>query len=532
MGLLRYSLLLATLWLPLLTAAQSPADAPMTQAVMKAYNRMIEENRSDYMAYFGRAGEYYNQDEYAKALEDVNMALRYAPEQESDLRFQAFCLRAAIYERTHRYAQALTDLEAALTIYPDSYQSIYNKANVEFDSGHYSAARTDYQRLLRMFPRSQEAMFGLARVAVKENDMKLADRYADEAVALQPLAGNSYLRRAAVRKMAGNAPGAVADYIVAVTSDSTTTIQALRQLVEISDTHYYNVKKGLSGAIKLKPRSATLYYVRGSIAAYHYHYAEAIDDFDRIINAGMDSYPGLNTSLAECFYALGKYDTALANADYAVSATTDNVKAYTLKADILTAMQQYDEALGCADMALAKSATDVAALLTKAKAYIGLQRYADASSTLAEAILADPESPYPFMLRGWICCEFLDMPEIGRQMYERILDMPYDPTDVKSLRGFALLFTGKTDEATAWINYLLNHEPDPDGLINYYGACFYAQTGNFDMAFKCMARSLENGYADYTRWANDNYARINVGPLRGDERFRRLLDRYQSIFDR
>lgn len=532
MKILRYSLLTVIVSVPLLLAAQKPIDAPMTQAAMKAYTRMIESNQSDFMAYFGRASEYYNHDDYPKALEDVNMALRYAPEQESDLRFQAFCLRAAIYERTHQYAQALTDLEAALTIDPESYQCIYRKANVEFDSGRYAAARTDYQRLLRMFPRSQEAMFGLARVAVKENDIPLADRYADEAVALQPLAGNSYLRRAAVRKMAGNASGAVADYIVAVTADSTTTLTALRQLVEISDTHYYNVKSGLTGAIKMKPRSATLYYIRGSIAGYHYHYAEAIDDFDRIINAGMDSYPGLNTSLAECFYALGKYDTALANADYAVSATTDNARAYTLKSDILTAMHQYDEALGCADISLGKNPADIDALLAKAKAYIGLGRYAEASSTLAEAILADPTASYPFMLRGWICSEYLDMPEIGRQMYGRVLDMPYDPADVKSLRGFALLFTGKTDEATAWINYLLNQEPDPDGLINYYGACFYAQTGNHDMAFRCMARSLENGYADYYRWADDNYARINVAPLRTDPRFRQLLDRYQSIFDR
>ncbi|MDE5687775.1 MAG: hypothetical protein K2I18_04015, partial [Paramuribaculum sp.] len=50
-------------------AAQTAADSPMTRAVMQVYDKMIEADPSDYETLFARATEYYNQDEYLRALD-------------------------------------------------------------------------------------------------------------------------------------------------------------------------------------------------------------------------------------------------------------------------------------------------------------------------------------------------------------------------------------------------------------------------------------------------------------------------------
>lgn len=519
-----------TIGLPVM--AQNSIDAPMTQAVMRVYDLILQETPTDYQTLMSRAQEYYNHDEYVRALSDVDAALRYTPESEKELRFQGLCLRANIKERGGHYDEALADLKAAQTIDPTNYVCIYQKANMEYEIGDYSAAKADYQVLQRMYPRSQEALFGLARVAVKENNIGLANDYADQAVELTPSQSDPYLRRASVRSLMGNTEGAVDDYILAVSMDDANTPRALKALVTLSNTDYPAVMSGLTRAIRQAPRSGMYYYIRAIIAQSHFNYSVAIADLDRIINERLDSYPGLNKSLAECFYALGKYDTALANADYAISASASNAPYYALKAQILVAMNQYDEAIASADRALEKDPNLNNALLWKSIAEIKLGRPAEASVLLAEAILNDSFDPWLFILRGWVNKSLMGQTKLGDQIYERTLDIELPEDEVRSLRGFALLAMDRRDEAVQWMENILTGVNDSDGLIHYYGACMYAQTGNNDRAIECMETALKKGFADYHAWMSADLANVNVAPLRSDARFAELMNRYASIFDR
>ena len=101
---------------------------------------------------------------------------------------------------------------------------------------------------------------------------------------------------------------------------------------------------------------------------------------------------------------------------------------------------------------------------------------------------------------------------------------------MKSLRGFALFNLGRIDEADEWFNTILTSVPDNDGLNNYYGACYYNLRGNDDRALECVENSLKAGYSDNNKWMNYNDGQINVGALRDDLRFLRLMQKYNSIF--
>lgn len=512
-------------------SAQTQADSPMTRAVMKVYDKMIEENPSDYETLYARGTGYYNQDDYLKALDDINLALRYAPQGAKELRFGAYRLRAAINERQHRFSDALNDINSALAIVPESPACIQQRANIEFELGKYTEAKADYTRTLRQFPRNQEAMFGLARVAVKENNIGTANDYADRAVDMLPYAADSYIRRASVRTMMGNAEGAVDDYIIALTTDDAANSRALSALVALADDNYPAVMNGLSRAIRQAPRVGMFYYIRAAIAEAHNNYTSAISDYDKILNDKLYSYAGLNSSLAKCFYALGQYDTALANADYAISATSDNAPYYALKARILNALGEYEEALANAERALDKDPTLVAALQAKADAQTALGKADEASVTLAEALLSEPSNPGLLMQRAWLCESKLNRPDLAKNLYERIVETDSDPSDVKSLRGFALYKLGKENEADSWFTSLLINTPDNDGLINYYAACYYAAKGSLDKAADCMESSLEKGYANYHNWAETD-GPVSVAPLRDTPRYNGYMSRFSSIFNR
>lgn len=498
---------------------------------MKVYDKMIEENPSDYETLYARGSEYYNQDDYLKALDDMNRALRYAPENAKEIRFGAYRMRAAINERQHRYVDAFNDINSALAIVPESPACIQQRANIEFELGKYSEAKADYTRLLRMFPRNQEAMFGLARVAVKENNIGTANDYADRAVDLFPSSADSYIRRASVRTMMGNAEGAVDDYIIALTTDDAANSRALGSLVALADENYPAVMNGLSRAIRQAPRVGMFYYIRAAIAEAHNNFTSAISDYDKILNDKLYSYAGLNSSLAKCFYALGQYDTALANADYAISATDRNAPYYALKAHILNALGEYNEALSNAERAVEKDPASVAALQAKADAQTALGKYNDASVTLAEALLGEPTNPEILIKRAWLCESKLNQPELAKSLYERVVETESDPADVKSLRGFALRKLGKDNEADSWFTSLLTNNDDNDGLINYYAACYYADKGSLEKAADCMEKSLDKGYANYHNWA-DEQGPISVSALRDTPRFKGYMSRFAPIFNR
>ncbi|MCH5244977.1 MAG: tetratricopeptide repeat protein [Muribaculaceae bacterium] len=518
------------LMMTILPAMSQSIESPITRAMMRVYDEVIDENPRDYETLLRRGNEYYNHDMYKQALDDVNNALRYIPTSDKDTRLRALMLRANVYAMSNRYSDAVADLDEALTLSPDNLVAVYLRANALYNLGEYQRSQADYATLLRRNPRNQKAMFGLAKIAVKQNNLGVAGDYADRAVELSPAVSDVYMRRAEVRRLAANYQGAADDYIMAISTDSENTPRALQELFSLSNGNYSTVMSCLTEAIRRAPRQGMFYYIRAMIAQGHFKYSAAIDDYDKLINEKMYAYEGLNASLAECYYALGKYETALFNVDYAISANPDRAEYYVLKSNILRATGDARGAVEQAENALSKSPDNKAALEAKALALVAGEEYQQASVLLSEAIMTDSADPYLQMLRGWILTDYRSQPDIARRCYEEVIEMNFDIDQVRSYKGFALAFIGKDNEAEQWMNTILNTADNSDGMISYYAACFYAQKGMKDVALRHVEAALDKGYANYHNWMVANEARINVAPLRDDPRFKALLDKYVIIF--
>ncbi|WP_303743688.1 tetratricopeptide repeat protein, partial [uncultured Duncaniella sp.] len=307
-----------------ISASAQSYDDPMSQALMKAFDELLDEDPRDPETLVRRAGLYYAHQDYIKALDDINTAMKYYAPDDDESRYPAYQLRAKIYQRQKKYEDALADLNTVLKMSPQDYGTIYQRANVLYELGRYPEANADYYLMLRLNPRSQDALLGQAKVAVKQNNLGTANDLADRAVAMTPNNSEIFIGRAAVRDLMGNRQGAVEDYISAISVDNESTARALSHLVAMSRTDYPTVMAGLSSAISKAPRTGMFYFIRAMIAQGHCNYLAAIADYDKIINENLDSYPGLNGALAECYYYLGRYDRALLNADYAISATDEN----------------------------------------------------------------------------------------------------------------------------------------------------------------------------------------------------------------
>ena len=100
----------------------------------------------------------------------------------------------------------------------------------------------------------------------------------------------------------------------------------------------------------------------------------------------------------------------------------------------------------------------------------------------------------------------------------------------KGLRGFAMLFTNKKEDALAWAAELLK-EKDTDGSRSYLAACLYAQAGDNEKALDCASQAMQLGYSDVWNWTRNDNTRVNVAPLRQGPALTDLMARYAYIFE-
>lgn len=505
----------------------------MTAAVLEVYEEQLKENPSDYHVWLSRANEYYRQDEYLRALNDVDNALRHIPAKEVADREMALMLRANIYIQTERPEDALNDLNALVDFDRNNFAAIYLRANTLYSLERYDDAGTDYQRLLRLNSRSPEAVVGLARVAMKGNNLGRADELLEQAVALDPNNSDLYVRRATVRRDMGNDSGAVDDLILALAVNSKNS-RAMSLLMEYGDINYAVTVNGLTEAIRQAPAVGMYLYLRAVIAQRHYHYKAALEDYRTILDNNLYSYQGLWRSMAECRYAMGEFERALDDVDNALAMDRNAGDAALLRAKILRALGRYNEAKRQAASAVFMMPDNVAAINEMGLIYTDMKDYGQAYDLFAEttANAGDtPEGQWCNLLRGWVLGSFMNKPDEATQAYNmvaRLAAMDPDSRLAQIYGAFGELFAAHRAKGIAAIEAVLTAN-STHPYINYMGACFFAQIDDFDTALEYVRKALEGGYANYYDWEYNNDALVNVAPLRTDLRFLNLLDRYKHL---
>lgn len=532
-------------------AAQSTLDNPVTRAMLDVYEAELQANPNDAGIYFRRANEYYKFNQYLRALADVDKTIELAPKKDTDLRFQAYMLRGDIYQMLGKHPEALENFTLAQQLDPTSFMAIYQKANEEYETGDYTAAKADYTRLRAINPRSAEALTGLARVAVKENNIGLASEYMDDAVSMMSAESDIYIRRASVRHMQGNNTGAVEDLLMAISIDNNN--RAFQDLINLANEDYPAVIAGLSSSISLAPQQGMLYYIRAFIAQAHDHYSGALSDYRKIIDERMYNYAGLYNSMAQCELALCRYNEALDNADRAISMDGgNNGEFFATKARIYYAQGKYEDAISALHTAADKGYASVSAHELEALIDFAEGKYDLANGIYASMIIDQPDVMRHLIYRAWVLNDGRKEPANAVNLYNRVVALTADellePTQgetlaeieregklsalaaVQTYRGFALLFAGDKEGATAWADNLLRDYTDSDGYLHFMAACLYAQAAETDKAFRALEGALRLGYGNLYEISVADTGRVSVAPLRSDSRFNQLLARYAHLF--
>lgn len=526
----------------IVAAAAAPADAqrqrktinnPVTQAVFRVYAEQLSQNPKNYDTLLRRANDYYHFDEFRLALEDVSRAIECTPAKDDDHLFRAYLLRASIYNKTGRRELALPDLKKACSLQPTSQQALAMKAHTELETGHLAEAKADFQRLQRMNMRNPDAALGLARIAMQENNLGMANDYLEQAVAIDPSNPDIYVRRARVRQQMGQQQAAVDDLLLALGTKGDTQ-NVIDALMAFSHSDYPATIASLSNAVAQVPDNGMYRYLRASIEKEHNHYLDALNDYQYIVDNHLDDYRGIYGSIAECQFALAQLDDALGNVEYALATVHGNGPYHLLRSRILRKQNQIPYAISASADALAAMPDNGDAMAEMALCYAAQGNTDECMKLLGEASMNHADEPTFYMLRAHILESQMNQPAAARNMYQRVVSLGEgSESPLRSLTAFARLLAGDDEAAIAAdVEKELAAATDTDGSLNYLAACWFAQAGDNDRALTAAEKSLKAGYANLYNWTEFSDGRMNVGPLRDDLRFLNLLHRYKHLFSK
>ncbi len=117
---------------------------------------------------------------------DVDKAIEYAPSSESDVLLRAYILRAGHIQRNQTPRKGSPDLEKPASWLPTRFRLYIRKPTPSTLSVNTREAKTDFMRLQRINNRAPESYIGLARIAVKQNNLGIANEMLAQAVNLDP----------------------------------------------------------------------------------------------------------------------------------------------------------------------------------------------------------------------------------------------------------------------------------------------------------------------------------------------------------
>lgn len=178
------------------------------------YNKAIENDPGNALAYFNRGVIYYDKGENDRAILDYTKAI------EINLKFhEAYYNRGIIYANKGEYDRAILDYTKAIEINPKYTDAYINRGGVYEDKGEYDQAIQDYTKIIEINPEYAGAYYNRGRAYYERDEYVRAIFDFKKAIEIDPNDAFAYLNRAEVYTELGKSEEAKKDLLKALELD-------------------------------------------------------------------------------------------------------------------------------------------------------------------------------------------------------------------------------------------------------------------------------------------------------------------------
>lgn len=315
--------------------------------------------------YYQQGNETVQQDRFSLAIAYYDSAIHLNPRS-----VQYFFARAQAKEWDEDFIGALADYEAVVRMDMDNYTGLFKRALIYYQKKNYQQAIDDFTFLIdRMDTSETQAVFFkgvsyhekgetafssvstvegmkaeiyLARAQAYEKieaDTQAMDDY-DQAIALQRLDPDYYVKRGLFMADQGNTEAAILDFRRALAIDS------LHRLALYNLTFYVEGKEKdkMNKTLYALGDFGLAYSKKGYENIQQGRYEEAIADYDSALAiTGKNADVLMNRGIAKA--RVGRYEEAIVDFDTSLRADRTLVRNLVLIANAYQSLRRYDEAI-------------------------------------------------------------------------------------------------------------------------------------------------------------------------------------------
>lgn len=485
---------------------------PMTEAVLRNYAEILEENPKDYYTLYDRASQYYDLGQYDRALSDIEMALEYTPASDQAYKMAEYSLKSDILTAQKDYSAAIEALNSALAINPVSKLELFKSGTLYLINNEPENALKAFERLQRESPRSQEAFYGMARANAMMGKTGEAEKLIKEIENLGKQNYITYCRIGDLYADMGNIKEATTNYAIAYSMDENSN-RASESLKILARKNPTEVMGTLDGIMASNSDNVPLNYLKAILAFDGGMYAGAENACKDIAAAVEEESPAIYRMMAMAQLMQNKTADAKESIANAERLAPDDMGVLLDKAEIYMNLDP-STAYMAAGKAARTNPDDPGALKTAAKAAMMAEKYEEARDYLNNLILANPGNAEAVLLRGYLNSEYLKDGKAGVADYTRAGNIKGNG-DVRDLTMQALgkAKSGKKLDADGLIKEASEKASgDKDAL--YMIAVYYSQTGDLEKAKEYADKALLSGYNNLYNLQSNDEPLFNLRPIR------------------
>ena len=483
----------------------------------------IKENPKHIDSYLLVAGIDRREDDYASALGIIEQAMK---NNHKDSGFSTALLlwwKGIIYDEIGDTKRAIETMEQVIKLARKTDKEhltsmMENLAQFHYDLQDYDASDRVYREIMKLDESTLLPRIGLAR------NLNARERYDDALVILDECLkydkdyGEIY--RFQMQSYEGK-------------KEYKKMIDAMLTLYDkTDDSNYISTKRlkkdkryavaALKERIASEKDNALWRLVLASLYEKCYMYSDALPILNELVEEyGFDE--DLLDERANCYEEMGMTELALSDINKAMEMSPEKDKAYfhMRRANILRYDGQYEAAIEDMSKYVDRYPTDAYGYYARGWCKELSGNLAGAMEDYNDGIAVDEDYPYIFLMRGNL---YLKNGEEDKARADFETVIAKDTTvESGSCRHYALHLLGKLEEATQWMDKIIELDSDDPGQW-YDKACLYSKMGRGDEAVEALRTSMEKGYRSFPHIEHDD----DVDSIRDREDFKSLIEQYKQ----
>ena len=297
---------------------------------LEYFNKDIGDNPKSGYPYMWVSYIYLAHDEYGKALDAANMAIKLLPKKDTEYLTFAYGYRSKTYLCLGDTVKALADCEAAIKVDPKNTDLYNDRAQIYYEQKKYALADADYRKMTELKPGDVMGYMGLGRNANAQEHWEDAIKHFDYVTKLSSEYSSGYSFRAESYIGLEKWNEATDDIVKALSLDWDRKAHYLAVMVKEPAFTMLVAKLKVQSA--KAPNEATWPYIIGTMYEQAKDYNKAIDYYTQANSK--DASEQILQKIATCHYRLGNYEDALTYINKALNMDSTNVNFMAQKANI------------------------------------------------------------------------------------------------------------------------------------------------------------------------------------------------------